>query len=155
MKKEKVTLLILPYQKAHMTTRVAMDDECNSIKLENLYEFVKQYRLTPAEFKKLKIFQDDETKDYPPCVINFMKNKVQKGEGRNDAMFNVAVLAKKINPDPVMYEDWTREMMTKVCSEKLHPKELQNIFKGVENKEYALTNVKHLLLECIVYLVNV
>ena len=27
--------------------------------------------------------------------------------------------------------------MTKVCSEKLHPKELQNIFKGVENKEYA------------------
>ena len=61
-----------------MTTRVAMDDECNSIKLENLYEFVKQFRLTPAEFKKLKIFQDDETKDYPPCVVNFMKNKVKK-----------------------------------------------------------------------------
>jgi hypothetical protein len=69
--------------------------------------------------------------------VNFMKNKVQKGEGRNDAMFNVAVLAKKINPDPVMYEDWTRTMMTKVCSESLHPKELQNIFKGVEHKEYA------------------
>jgi len=66
-----------------------------------------------------------------------MRNRVQKGEGRNDAMFNVAVLAKKINPDPVMYEDWTRNMMTKVCSENLHPKELQNIFKGVENKEYA------------------
>ena len=66
-----------------------------------------------------------------------MKNKIQKGEGRNDAMFNVAVLAKKINPDPVMYEEWTRDMMSKVCSEKLHPKELQNIFKGVENKEYA------------------
>ena len=28
-------------------------------------------------------------------------------------------------------------MMSKVCTEKLHPKELQNIFKGVENKEYA------------------
>ena len=66
-----------------------------------------------------------------------MKNKVQKGEGRNDAMFNVAVLAKKINPDPIMYEEWTREMMPKVCSEKLHPKELQAIFRGVENKDYA------------------
>ena len=66
-----------------------------------------------------------------------MKNKVQKGEGRNDAMFNVAVLAKKINPDPIMYEEWTREMMPKVCAEKLHPKELQAIFKGVENKDYA------------------
>ena len=76
-------------------------------------------------------------KDYPPCVINFMKNRVKKGEGRNDAMFNVAVLAKKINPDQVMYEDWTRNMMTKVCSEPLHPQELNNIFKGVENKEYA------------------
>ena len=61
-----------------MTTRVAMDDQCNSIKLENLYKFVSKFRLTPAEFKKLKIFQDDETKDYPPCVVNFMKNKVTK-----------------------------------------------------------------------------
>ena len=135
--KRKGNFVNLPYQKFNMTTRVAMDDECNSVKLEDLYNFVKKFRLTPAQFKKLKIFQDDETKDYPPCVVNFMKNKVQKGEGRNDAMFNVAVLAKKINPDPVMYEEWTREMMTKVCSEKLHPKELQNIFKGVENKEYA------------------
>jgi|TARA_R100000963_G_C4645137_1_gene109297 hypothetical protein len=135
--KRKGNFVNLPYQKANMTTRVAMDDEGNSIKLENLFKFVKQFRLTPAEFKKLKIFQDDETKDYPPCVINFMKNKVQKGEGRNDAMFNVAVLAKKINPDPVMYEDWTRKMMPKVCSDNLHPKELQNIFKGVENKDYA------------------
>ena len=66
-----------------------------------------------------------------------MKNKVKKGEGRNDAMFNVAVLAKKINPDPVMYQDWTRDMMGKVCEERLHPKELENIFRGVENKEYA------------------
>jgi len=120
-----------------MSTRVAMDDECQSIKIEDLYKFVLKFRLSPEEFKKIKIFQDDETKDYPPCVVNFMKNKVQKGEGRNDAMFNVAVLAKKINPDPVMYEEWTRDMMGKVCSEKLHPKELQNIFKGVENKEYA------------------
>ena len=135
--KRKGNFVNLPYQKAHMTTRVAMDDNGNGIKIENLFEFVKPYRLKPADFKKLKIFQDDETKDYPPCVINFMKNRVQKGEGRNDAMFNVAVLAKKINPDPVMYEDWTRNMMTKVCSENLHPKELQNIFKGVENKEYA------------------
>ena len=77
-----------------MTTRVAMDDQCNSIKLEDLYKFVSKFRLTPAQFKKLKIFQDDETKDYPPCVVNFMKNKVKKGEGRNDAMFNVAVLQK-------------------------------------------------------------
>ena len=135
--KRKGNFVNLPYQKANMTTRVAMDNDGNSIKLEDLYEFVKTFRVTPQEFKKIKIFQDDETKDYPPCVINFMKNKVQKGEGRNDAMFNVAVLAKKINPDPIMYEEWTREMMPKVCSEKLHPKELQAIFKGVENKDYA------------------
>jgi len=135
--KRKGNFVNLPYQKAHMTTRVAMDDNANSVKIEDLFKFVSNYRLTPAEFKKLKIFQDDETKDYPPCVVNFMKNKVQKGEGRNDAMFNVAVLGKKINPDPVMYQDWTRKMMNKVCSEELHPKELENIFKGVENKEYA------------------
>jgi len=136
-KKRKGNFVSLPYQKAHMTTRVAMNDEGQSVKIEELFEFIKPHRITPTEFKKLKVFQDDETKDYPPCVVNFMKNKVKKGEGRNDAMFNVAVLAKKINPDPVMYEDWTREMMGKVCDEKLHPKELENIFRGVENKEYA------------------
>ena len=135
--KRKGNFLNLPYQKANMTTRCAMDDEGNSIKLQDLFTFVKKLRVTPKDFKKIKIFQDDETKDYPPCIINFMKNKVQKGEGRNDAMFNVAVLAKKINPDPIMYEEWTREMMPKVCSEKLHPKELQAIFRGVENKDYA------------------
>ena len=135
--KRKGNFVNLPYQKAHMTTRVAMDNDGNSIKLENLFKFVSEYRLTPTQFKKLKVFQDDETKDYPPCVVNFMKNKIQKGEGRNDAMFNVAVLAKKINPDPVMYQDWTRNMMSKVCTEALHPQELNNIFKGVENKEYT------------------
>jgi hypothetical protein len=93
--KRKGNFVNLPYQKSNMTTRVAMDDECNSIKLENLFEFVKKFKLSPQDFNKLKIYQDDETKDYPPCVVNFMKNKVKKGEGRNDAMFNVAVLAKK------------------------------------------------------------
>ncbi len=93
--KRKGNFVNLPYQRAEMTTRVAMDDECNSIKLQDLFKFVKKFRLTPKEFKKIKIFEDDETKDYPPCVVNFMKNKIQKGEGRNDAMFNVAVLAKK------------------------------------------------------------
>ena len=136
-KKRKGNFVNLPYQKAHMTTRVCMDNDGNSIKLENLYKFVSEYRLNPKEFHKLKIFQDDETKDYPPCVVNFMKNKVQKGEGRNDAMFNVAVLAKKINPDPVMYEDWTRNLMTKVCSEPLHPQELNNMIEDQRFKEIA------------------
>ena len=45
--KRKGNFVNLPYQKFNMTTRVAMDDQCNSVKLENLYEFVKQYRLTP------------------------------------------------------------------------------------------------------------
>ena len=93
--KRKGNFVSLPYQKAHMTTRVAMDNDGNSIKIENLFKFISDYRLTPKEFNKLKVFQDDETKDYPPCVVNFMKNKVKKGEGRNDAMFNVAVLARK------------------------------------------------------------
>ena len=137
-----------------MPTRVAMDNDGNSIKLENLYKFVADYRLNPKEFNKLKIFQDDETKDYPPCVVNFMKNKVQKGEGRNDAMFNVAVLAKKINADPVMYEDWTRNLMPKVCSEPLHPQELKIYLKVLRTKS-MLINVKLLLQECIVHQAHV
>ena len=39
-KKRKGNFVNLPYQKAHMTTRVAMDNDGNSIKLENLYKFV-------------------------------------------------------------------------------------------------------------------
>ena len=39
--KRKGNFLNLPYQKANMTTRCAMDDEGNSIKLEDLFTFVK------------------------------------------------------------------------------------------------------------------
>ena len=121
-----------------------------SKKKKNFFNYVLEYiKLSNANtiitfndnlewFYKIKIFQDDETKDYPPCVVNFMKNKVKKGEGRNDAMFNVAVLAKKINPDPVMYQDWTRDMMSKVCEERLHPKELENIFTHHNRLERSL-----------------
>ena len=64
--KRKGNFVNLPYQKAHMTTRVAMDDECNSIKLENLFEFVSKYRLTPAEFKKLiKLNLESFSQSYP------------------------------------------------------------------------------------------
>ena len=37
-KKRKGNFVNLPYQKAHMTTRVCMDNDGNSIKLENLYK---------------------------------------------------------------------------------------------------------------------
>ena len=40
----------------------------------------------------------------PTLCCQLYEKKVQKGEGRNDAMFNARSLAK-INPDPVMYEE--------------------------------------------------
>ena len=58
-------------------------------------------------------------------------------------------LAKKINPDPVMYEDWTRKMMPKVCSETYTQKNYKIFLKELKTKT-MLTNAKLLLLECIV-----
>ena len=48
-----------------------------------------------------------------------------------------------------MYEEWTREMMPKVCSEKLESKELQAIFKGVENKDYAKCKTSIARMHCV------
>ena len=74
-----------------------MDNEGNSLKFEDYLKFVKQFVITKEHFYDIRPQGESENKEWPNCVNKFLRNQVKEGEGRNDAMFNVGILAKKIN----------------------------------------------------------
>jgi len=136
--KRKGNFVNLPYQHAARTTRMAIKDNGTGIKLEELFSYIEKFRITPAELKNINVEKstDPETKDYPPCVANFMKNKIREGEGRNDAMFNCAVLCKKINPDEDYWPELFRDLNKKIGEPPLDPRELNILVKQHTKNDY-------------------
>jgi len=136
--KRKGNFVNLPYQNAARTTRMAMYDDGSGVKLEDLIEHVNKFILTPEQLKKLKISETDdpETSKYPPCIASWIKNGVKDGEGRNDAMFNCAVLCKKINPNNDYWPEELRELNKKIGHPPLDPPELNTLIKQHTNKDY-------------------
>ena len=136
--KRKGNFVNLPYQHAARTTRMAMRDDGSGIKIEELYEYVQKFIITPAQLKSINVEKttDPETKDYPPCVANFMKNKIREGEGRNDAMFNCAVLCKKMNPDKDFWPETFRDLNKKIGEPPLDPRELNVLINQHTKNDY-------------------
>jgi len=135
--KSKGNFVNLPYQHAARTTRMALYDNGMGVPLNDLYNFVTQYRVSPKQFDELKIDQQEFDKlGYPPCVVSFLKNGVEEGEGRNDAMFNVAVMCKKINPDEDYWPEHFRELNRMIGEPPLDPKELNTLIKQHTKTDY-------------------
>tara|TARA_R100001126_G_scaffold20428_1_gene10086 strand:+ start:446 stop:2017 length:1572 start_codon:yes stop_codon:yes gene_type:complete len=136
-KKQLGQFVNLPYQNAKFPTRCAMDDEGNSLQYKDYLTYAKKFVITKEHFYDLKTSNDDENKEWPNCVNKFVKNQVQEGEGRNDAMFNVGILAKKINPDKDYYEEMIRDLNKKICAPPLNPKELNKVMEQVGKHDYS------------------
>ena len=133
--KRKGNFVNLPYQNSKRSTRTAMYDDGKGIPIEELFKHVEHFKVSEEELRKINAesTSDPETKNFPPCVAHFIKNKVREGEGRNDAMFNCAVMCKKINPDPDYWPEQLRELNKKVGEPPLDPKEL-NVLIGQHTK---------------------
>ncbi len=135
--KQKGQFVNLPYHNAKFATRCAMDDEAKSLSFEKYLEYTKKFIITKKEFENLKTATDKENKQWPNCVNKFIRNQIREGEGRNDAMFNVGVLAKKINDDKDYWHEHMRQLNKEICVPPLNPKELNKVISQVEKHEYS------------------
>tara|TARA_R100001086_G_scaffold2443_2_gene1719 strand:- start:15398 stop:16996 length:1599 start_codon:yes stop_codon:yes gene_type:complete len=136
--KRKGNFVNLPYQHAARTTRMALYDNGMGVPLTDLYSFVSKFIISPAQLKSLSPDKniDPILKDYPPCVAKFIKNKVREGHGRNDALFNCAVLCKKINPDEDEWPELFREFNKSIGVPPLLPKELNILINQHKKTDY-------------------
>ena len=136
--KNKGNFVNLPYQRAARTTRMALYDNGMGVPLNDLYNHVQKYICSPEVFKKIAINEDPPNTEtgYPPCIKSFIKNGVKDGEGRNDAMFNCAVLCKKMNPDPDYWPEMFRELNKAIGDPPLDPRELNTLIKQHQKTDY-------------------
>jgi hypothetical protein len=134
----------MPYQGTTKgyCTRYCLTDDGKAISIDDFFNHVEKFRITPKQFDDLTIQTknkeqngpEPEWNEYPPCTQAFISNKVGEGQ-RNNALFNLAVLAHLKNPDQLKTELYERN---KTC---MNPpverdSELDAIVAQIKDKEY-------------------
>ena len=134
----------MPYQGTTKgyCTRYCLTDDGKAISIDDFFDYVEKFRITPKQFDDLTIQTENkeqngpepEWNEYPPCTQAFISNKVGEGQ-RNNALFNLAVLAHLKNPDQLKTELYERN---KTC---MNPpverdSELDAIVAQIKDKEY-------------------
>ena len=134
----------MPYQGTTKgyCTRYCLTDDGKAISIDDFFNYVEKFRITPKQFDDLTIQTENkeqngpepEWNEYPPCTQAFISNKVGEGQ-RNNALFNLAVLAHLKNPDQLKTELYERN---KTC---MNPpverdSELDAIVAQIKDKEY-------------------
>jgi hypothetical protein len=134
----------MPYQGTTKgyCTRYCLTDDGKAISIDDFFSHVEKFRITPKQFDDLTIQTENkeqngpepEWNEYPPCTQAFISNKVGEGQ-RNNALFNLAVLAHLKNPDQLKTELYERN---KTC---MNPpverdSELDAIVAQIKDKEY-------------------
>lgn len=134
----------MPYQGTTKgyCTRYCLTDDGKAISIDDFFNHVEKFRITPKQFDDLTIQTENkeqngpepEWNEYPPCTQAFISNKVGEGQ-RNNALFNLAVLAHLKNPDQLKTELYERN---KTC---MNPpverdSELDAIVAQIKDKDY-------------------
>jgi len=134
----------MPYQGTTKgyCTRYCLTDDGKAISIDDFFSHVEKFRITPKQFDDLTIQTENkeqngpepEWNEYPPCTQAFISNKVGEGQ-RNNALFNLTVLAHLKNPDQLKTELYERN---KTC---MNPpverdSELDAIVAQIKDKEY-------------------
>lgn len=123
-------------------TRYCLTDDGQAITLDKFFDYVEKFRITPKQFNDLKIATETtktegpepDWNEYPPCTQAFILNKVGEGQ-RNNALFNLAVLAHLKNPNQLKTELYARN---KTCMNPPIDRdtELDAIVTQIEEKGY-------------------
>jgi hypothetical protein len=129
--------LNLPYNHPEFPTRYALDDEGNALfelnKFINLYEKKVVSNLSKVIIEKKPVQKSDDFKGAPPCLINFLQNDKFIEGMRNQIMFQLGVYLRLRFPKDL--EKKMDEYNLKYFSPPLPSKEIQTLFKQVENSD--------------------
>ena len=130
--------LNLPYNHPEFPGRFAYDDEGNS--LLDLDMFIKHYKRKVVSNLSMVIIdkpvsekKNDDFKGAPPCLITLASHGFAEGS-RNECMFQLGIYLRERFPNEL--ETKMDQYNTKYFNPPLPSREVQTIFKQVEDKKY-------------------
>jgi len=93
--------LNLPYHNGDKSLRYAYDYEANALNLKSFFEFYEDCACTEDEVISIKLEKPKVQEAFeqgPPCLNKLALEGFGEG-GRNNALFNIGVFYKKVDPD--------------------------------------------------------
>jgi len=121
----------MPYFGGDTSTRYALKPDGSRYSVEEFINTIKSTMVDTASLADIKPVEEDPFPDYPPCLNEIFRQKI--GTARNVTLSNLAVALRKEFPD-----DWQAklEVENRRFIEPLPNKEVDNIIKSYEKKEY-------------------
>tara|TARA_B100001093_G_scaffold520077_1_gene612524 strand:+ start:7576 stop:9120 length:1545 start_codon:yes stop_codon:yes gene_type:complete len=117
------------------TLQYAFNWDKEALNPEQFIEFAVSKKLNKASFNDLKVpaLDEEALPDGPPCLNYIFKHNAKHSESRNITLANVAVYLKKAYPSEwkLMLSKFNRKF-----SEPLEDREVENIIKSYEKKDY-------------------
>lgn len=129
----------MPYADYKQTKRYGMIQIAGDLKeltAEEFLRYAETKKITIEQLTDIVIPKAPEFMDGPPCLEMLAKTGVEEG-GRNVALFNFGVYARKAFPDS--WEDKIEDYNRKFIQPALSSKEVTNTIKAVGRKEYEYT----------------
>lgn len=124
----------MPYS-GSPTLQYAFDSDGKALNPKEFLDYARTKTLSIDNFKALSVptLDVEELPDGPPCLNYIFQNRTQHSESRNITLANVAVYLKKAHPT-----DWKHKLAeyNRKFSEPLPDREVENIVKSYEKKEY-------------------
>ena len=130
------SFLNLPYHGGIKSMRYALDENGDALQLEEFIEVYDRVSLTEVSLDELKITKPkvkEVFEDGPPCLNKLAEDGFGEGS-RNNALFNIGVFYKKIDPDN--WKDLLEEANQRYVNPQLKAAEVLGVIKSLERKGY-------------------
>jgi hypothetical protein len=130
------SFLNLPYHGGVKSMRYAMDDNGEALQLEDFIEVYDRVSLTEVSLDEIKIIKPkvkEVFEDGPPCLNKLAEEGFGEGS-RNNALFNIGVFYKKVDPDN--WKDLLEEANQQYVVPQLKAAEVLGVIKSLERKGY-------------------
>jgi len=129
--------LNMPYFDADKGTRYCVSEDGRGLSIEKFIVLAESKRLTLAEFDKTVpkiLISDTDLQEAPPC-LQFLCGKGISEGSKNNTMFALGVLAKKMRPEgwEILLDTWNQKFVDKPA---LTSDEMMMIMKSLRKKDY-------------------
>lgn len=125
----------MPYFGGNRSLRYAIGPE-GALSAEEFLTLAGETMIGPSDLAAIvpETADDPALADWPPCLATLAPPGFSSGQ-RNNALFNMAVLAKKMDPGnwPALVREFNQQYMTT----PLDPREVAGIIKSLEKKDYG------------------
>lgn len=130
----------MPYFEGDQTSRYGVAENGSPVQISDFLDFAESIKLTRANFVRLKFAEAKSKKraykDAPPCIEKLAQTGFPEGT-RNNGLFNLCVLARKMKPD-----DWqplVMQMNIDIMDPPLPESEAMGVIQSMQNSDYQYT----------------